>query len=48
MDSAGRALLRLAAAEEPANYRKGIDRLAAGFSEMREAPRRNEPPKMRA
>jgi hypothetical protein len=33
----------LAAAEEPANYRKGIERLAAGFGEMRAAPRRNEP-----
>jgi len=47
IDGAGRALLRLAAAEEPANYRKGIDRLAAGFAEMREAPRRNEPSKAR-
>ena len=48
MDSAGRALLRLAAAEEPANYAKGIAQLAAGFSEMREAPRRNEPKEVRA
>jgi hypothetical protein len=48
MDSAGRALLRLAAAEEPANYRKGIERLAAGFGEMRQAPRRNEPTNARA
>ena len=40
MDGAGRALLRLAAAEEPANYRKGIERLAAGFGEMRAAPKR--------
>ena len=43
MDSAGRPLLRLAAAEEPANYRKnGIERLAAGFGEMHEAPRRKQ------
>lgn len=48
IDSNGRALLRLAAAEEPANYSKGIERLAAGFGEMREAPRRNDPTKMRA
>jgi DNA-binding transcriptional MocR family regulator len=48
MDSTGRALLRLAAAEEPANYRQGIDRLVAGFTEMREAPRRNDTTKMRA
>jgi aspartate/methionine/tyrosine aminotransferase len=48
MDSAGRALLRLAAAEEPAIYRKGIERLVAGFSEMRAAPRRNELSKSRA
>jgi aspartate/methionine/tyrosine aminotransferase len=48
IDSNGRALLRLAAAEEPANYAKGIERLAAGFDEMREAPRRNDPTKMRA
>jgi hypothetical protein len=47
IDGAGRALLRLAAAEEPANYRKGIERLAAGFGEMRAAPRRNEPTKAR-
>jgi aspartate/methionine/tyrosine aminotransferase len=48
MDADGRALLRLAAAEEPANYAKGIERLAAGFGEMRQAPRRNEPGKARA
>jgi aspartate/methionine/tyrosine aminotransferase len=48
MDTAGRALLRLAAAEEPANYARGIAQLAAGFSEMREAPRRNEPKEVRA
>ena len=47
MDSAGRALLRLAAAEEPANYKTGIERLAAGFGEMRKAPRRNEPKQAR-
>ena len=43
MSSDGRALLRLAAAEEPVNYRKGIQSLAAGFEEIRAAPRRNEP-----
>ena len=48
LDSDGRALLRLAAAEEPANYAKGIERLAAGFNEMREAPRRNDTDKARA
>jgi aspartate/methionine/tyrosine aminotransferase len=48
MDPAGRALLRLAAAEEPANYARGIAQLAAGFGEMREAPRRNEPKEARA
>ena len=48
MDNAGRALLRLAAAEEPANYKKGIERLAAGFGEMRQAPRRNDPAKARS
>jgi aspartate/methionine/tyrosine aminotransferase len=48
MDSAGCALLRLAAAEEPAIYRKGIERLVAGSSEMRAAPRRNELSKSRA
>jgi aspartate/methionine/tyrosine aminotransferase len=42
MDGAGRALLRLAAAEEPVNYQKGIERLAAGIGKMRAAPRRNE------
>ena len=47
MDTAGRALLRLAAAEEPANYARGIAQLAAGFGEMRQAPRRNEPAKAR-
>ena len=48
MDPAGRALLRLAAAEEPANYARGIAQLATGFGEMRQAPRRNEPGKARA
>jgi aspartate/methionine/tyrosine aminotransferase len=48
MDSGGRALLRLAAAEEPANYRRGIQSLAAGFDEIRAAPRRNEPIEVRA
>jgi hypothetical protein len=41
IDPAGRALLRLAAAEEPANYQRGIERLAAGLGEMRAALRRN-------
>ena len=31
LDSAGRALLRLAAAEEPANYKDGIERLCGRF-----------------
>jgi hypothetical protein len=48
LDTAGRALLRLAAAEEPANYKNGIERLAAGFGEMRQAPRRNDADKARA
>jgi hypothetical protein len=48
MDTAGRALLRLAAAEEPANYARGIAQLAAGLGEMRQAPRRNEPKEARA
>jgi len=48
LDTAGRALLRLAAAEEPANYKDGIERLAAGFGEMRQAPRRNDADKARA
>ncbi len=48
MDTAGRALLRLAAAEEPANYARGIAQLAAGFGEMRQAPRRNDLDKARA
>jgi aspartate/methionine/tyrosine aminotransferase len=47
IDAAGHALLRLAAAEEPANYKKGIECLATGFDEMREAPRRNDPAKAR-
>ena len=47
MDGAGRALLRLVAAEEPVNYRKGIERLAAGFGEMRAAPTRIERNKAR-
>ena len=44
----GRALLRLAAAEQPANYQKGIERLAAGLREIRAAPRHHEPAKGRA
>jgi aspartate/methionine/tyrosine aminotransferase len=48
INPAGRVLLRLAAAEEPANYRKGIERLAAGLSEMRAALRRNDSAKGRS
>lgn len=39
VNASGHALLRLAAAEEPPNYRNGIERLAAGLTEVRGAPR---------
>jgi aspartate/methionine/tyrosine aminotransferase len=40
IDESGLALLRLAAAEEPANYEQGVNRLAAALNELRMTPSR--------